>query len=46
MAECSKYPYQGYSEYQIQESKLLPFLIKVFKAARKYQIIDIHFHNC
>lgn len=26
MAECSKYPYQGYSEYQIQESRLLPFL--------------------
>ncbi len=46
MAECSEYPYKGYSEYQIQENRLLPFLIKVFKAGRKYQIIDIHYRNC
>jgi hypothetical protein len=46
MAECAKYPYQGYSEFQIQEHKLIPFLIKVFKAANKYQIIDIHYRNC
>ena len=46
MAECAKYPYQGYSEFQIQEHRLIPFLFKVFKAARKYQIIDIHYRNC
>lgn len=46
MALCSTYPYQGYSEFQIQERRLIPFLIKVFKAARKYQIIDVQYRNC
>ena len=39
-------PYQGYWELSIQEHRLIPFLFKVFKAARKYQIIDCHYRNC
>ena len=46
MAECSGYPYKGYSEYQIQERRLIPFLIKVLFAARKYQIIDVRYRDC
>lgn len=46
MAECVTYPYQGYSEFQIQEHRLIPFLFKVFKASKKYQIIDCHYRNC
>jgi hypothetical protein len=46
MALCSTYPYSGYSEYQIQERHLLPFLLKLFRAARKYQIIDVQYRNC
>ena len=45
MAECATYPYQGSWEFDIREQRLLPFLIKVFKAAKKYQIIDIHFRD-
>lgn len=46
MAECSSYPYPGYSEFSIQERRLIPFLFKLFKAARKYQIIDVHYRDC
>lgn len=45
MAECAVYPYKGYSDFQIQGRFLIPFLIKVFYAARKYQIIDVHYRN-
>jgi len=45
MAECAKYPYKGYSEYQIQSKHLIPFLCKLAVAVCKYEIIDIHYRN-
>lgn len=45
MALCSSYPYKGYTEHTIQSKYLIPFLIKVFKASRKYNIIDIKYRS-
>lgn len=45
MALCSSYPYPGYSEHSISVDHLLPFLIKLHKAKRKYPIIDITYRN-
>lgn len=45
MAECTTYPYKGCWEFIIQEHKLIPFLIKLFKASKKYQIINIQYRN-
>lgn len=45
-AQCSTYPYKGYSELQIQSNYFLPFLFKVIKASCKYKIIDITYRNC
>ena len=45
MAHFAEYPYKGYWDFDIQERRLLPFLIKVFRLAKKYQIIDISYRN-
>ena len=47
MAYCSKYPYKGYVEHEIQSQFLLPFLFKLLKARiSRYNIIDIKYRNC
>lgn len=46
MAYCAKYPFKGYYNHDIQSNHLIPFLIRLFLAARKYQIIDVHYRNC
>ena len=45
MAHFAEYPYKGYWDFDVQERRLLPFLIKVFRLAKKYQIIDISYRN-
>lgn len=45
MALCSSYPFKGW-EYDIQSNYFIPFLVKVIKASRKYEIIDIRYRNC
>lgn len=45
-AMCSKYPYKGYTEYCIKSNYVLPFILKVIWASRKYEIIDIRYRSC
>ncbi len=46
MANCSKYPYKGHSEFSIESRYFLVFALKVLFASRKYKIIDIYYRNC
>ena len=46
MAQCAKYPHTGYWTHSIQEKHILPFVIKLIKAIRKYEIINIQYRNC
>lgn len=45
MALCSSYPFKGW-KHDIQSNYFIPFLVKVIKASRKYEIIDIRYRNC
>lgn len=45
MAHFAEYPYKGYWEFDVQGKHLIPFLFKVFKLSKKYQIIDISYRN-
>jgi hypothetical protein len=47
MANCAVYPYQGYYDCSIQESRLIPFIIKLIRIRRQgYDIIDIKYRGC
>ena len=46
MALCYTYPYNGIAEYEVQSNYFIPFLIKIIRAVRKYEIIDIKYRNC
>lgn len=44
-ADCNTYPYKGYTEYEFQSEYLIPFIIKLIKAIKKYPIIDIYYRG-
>lgn len=46
MAQCVNYPYEGYWTHSIQEKHIIPFILKLIKAMRKYEIINIQYRNC
>lgn len=45
MADCAKYPYKGYYEHSISEQHIIPFILKLLKAVRKYDIINVEYRN-